>query len=132
MPAERLSMRKIREVLRLKWDGGVSNRRIAQSCAIGRPTVTEYLRRAAAAGLSWPLPAELDDAELERRLFPRPASLPADLRTAGDWAQVHQELKRKGVTLALLWQEYKVTRPGGYQYSAFCGHYRAWLGTPMW
>ncbi|OYV74585.1 MAG: IS21 family transposase [Chromatiales bacterium 21-64-14] len=129
MPAERLSMRKIREVLRLKWDGGVSNRRIAQSCAIGRPAVTEYLRRAADAGLSWPLPADLDDAALERRLFPRPASLPADLRTVPDWAQMHQELKRKGVTLVLLWQEYKVTCPEGYQYSAFCMHYRAWRGT---
>ncbi len=129
MPAERLSMRKIREVLRLKWDSGVSNRRIAQSCAIGRPAVTEYLRRAAAAGLSWPLPADLDDGALERRLFPRPASLPMDLRTVPDWAQVHQELKRKGVTLVLLWQEYKATCPEGYQYSAFCVHYRTWRGT---
>jgi transposase len=122
-------MRKIREVLRLKWDCGVSNRRIAQSCAIGRPTVTEYLRRAAQAGLSWPLPAELDDAALERRLFPRPASLPVGLRTVPDWSVVHQELKRKGVTLFLLWQEYKATCPEGYQYSAFCVHYRAWRGT---
>ncbi len=129
MPAERLSMRKIREVLRLKWDGGLSNRRIAQSCAIGRPTVTEYLRRAADAGLAWPLPADLDDTALERRLFPQAASLAVDLRTVPDWARVHQELKRKGVTLILLWEEYKVACPEGLQYSAFCLHYRAWRGT---
>ena len=129
MPAERLSMRKIREVLRLKWDSGLSNRRIARSCAVGRPAVAEYLRRAAEAGLSWPLPADLDDAALERRLFPRPASLPAGLHTVPDWAQAHQELKRKGVTLMLLWQEYQVLFPEGYQYSAFCKHYRAWWGT---
>jgi len=122
-------MRKIREVLRLKWDCGVSNRRIAQSCVIGRPTVTEYLRRAAQAGLSWPLPADLDDAALERRLFLQPASLPVGLRTVPDWSVVHQELKHKGVTLLLLWQEYKATCPAGYQYSAFCVHYRAWRGT---
>ena len=70
MPAKRLSMRKIQEVLRLKWSQGLSNRQIAKACGIARPTVGEYLRRAAEAGLAWPLPAGLDEASLERQLFP--------------------------------------------------------------
>ena len=76
MPAPRLSMRKIIEVLRLKWAQGLSNRQIAGACRIGRPTVAEYLRRANEAGLRWPLPPELDEAALERQLFPPPPSLP--------------------------------------------------------
>ena len=121
-------MRKIKEVLRLKWAQGLSNRQIAKACGIARPTVGEYLRRAADAGLSWPLPTDLDEATLERQLFPPPPSLPAPVRGVPDWSLVHQELKRKGVTLFLLWQEYRETHPEGYQYSWFCDHYRAWRG----
>ena len=121
-------MRKIKEILRLKWVQGLSNRRIAASGGIGRPTVAEYLRRAAEAGLSWPLPADLDDARLERLLFPPPPDLSAQARGIPDWAYIHQELRHKGVTLFLLWQEYRQTHPDGYQYSWFCEHYRAWQG----
>jgi transposase len=121
-------MRKIREVLRLKWDKGLSNRQIAKACGIGRPTVAEYLRRAADAGLAWPLPTGLDEVALERQLFPPPPSLPAQARGVPDWSVVHQERRHKGVTLFLLWQEYRETRPEGYQYSWFCEHYRAWRG----
>ena len=121
-------MRKIKEVLRLKRAQGLSNRQIAKACGIARPTVAEYLRRAAEASLSWPLPADLDEAALERQLFPPPPSLPAPARGVPDWAHVHQELKRKGVTLFLLWQEYRETHPEGYQYSWFCDHYRVWQG----
>ena len=128
MPAKRLSMRKIREVLRLKWAVGMSNRRIAASCGVSRPTVSEYLRRAGSAGLSWPLPAEMSDARLERRLFPPPVDLPAAARGVPDWVEVHRQLKRKGVTLFLLWQEYRAACPDGYQYSWFCERYRAWQG----
>jgi len=128
MPAKRLSMRKIREVLRLKWARGMSNRKIATSCGIGRPTVSEYLRRAEEAGLSWPLPADLDDARLERLLFPPPPDLPAESRGIPDWAYIHKELRHKHVTLFLLWQEYRQSHPKGYQYSWFCEHYRAWRG----
>ncbi|MCP5188091.1 MAG: IS21 family transposase [Pseudomonadales bacterium] len=128
MPAKRLSMRKIKEVLRLKWAKGLSNRRIATACGIGRPTVSEYLRRATEAGLTWPLPANLDDAHLERLLFPPPPALPADARGIPDWAAIRQELKHKSVTLFLLWQEYRQANPDGYQYSWFCEHYRAWRG----
>ena len=108
MPAKRLPMRKIKEVLRLKWATGLSNRKIATSSGIGRPTVSEYLlRRATKAGLTWPLPADLDDSRLERLLFPPPPDLPAQERGIPDWAHIHGELKHKGVTLFLLWQEYR-------------------------
>lgn len=126
MPAERVSMRKIKEVLRLKWECGLSNRQIAQSCALARPTVTEYLCRAAAAGVAWPLPAEFDEGRLEQLLFPPRSAIRTEPRLVPDWAEVHQELKRKGVTLWLLWQEYKVAHPTGYHYSWFCQQYRAW------
>ena len=121
-------MRKIKEVLRLKWSKDLSNRRIASSCGIARPTVSEYLRRAESAGLSWPLPVELDDGRLERLLFPALPHLPAADRSVPDWAHTHQELKHKGVTLFLLWQEYRAAHPDGYQYSWFCERYRAWRG----
>lgn len=120
-------MRKVREVLRLHWGSGLSKRQIAASCGISRPTVAEYLRRAEAAGLSWPLPVEIDEVELERRLFPR-LTPPAAERPLPPWVQIHQELKRKGVTLFLLWQEYKEIYPEGFQYSTFCEYYRRWEG----
>ena len=128
MPRKRLSMRKIREVLRLRWGCGASNRVISESCSVARSTVAEYVRRATEAGLSWPLPTEVDDAELERLLFPAVPFIPAQQRGLPDWPMVHQELKRKSVTLFLLWQEYKASDPQGYQYSWFCDLYRAWRG----
>ena len=121
-------MRKIKEVLRLKWAKGMSNRQIAATCGIGRPTVAEYLRRAKEADLSWPLPGDLDEVQLEHRLFPPPPALPANRRGVPDWAHIHRELKNAGVTLFLLWQEYRVAHPEGYQYSWFCEHYRLWRG----
>jgi transposase len=78
MPAQRLAMRQVHEVLRLKWGQGLSERKIAQSLGISRPTVAEYVRRARAAGLSWPLPETCDEGALERLLFPSsPARAPA-------------------------------------------------------
>jgi transposase len=121
-------MRHVIEVLRLKWGQGLSDRKIAQSLGISRPTVAEYVRRAQAARVSWPLPATLDETALERLLFPSPPTLPVPPRPEPDWAMVHHELKRKGVTLFLLWQEYKSTIPEGFQYSRFCQGYRAWAG----
>lgn len=127
MPNQRLSMRKIREVLRLQASG-MSNRQIAQSVHLARPTIANYLRRAAQAGLGWPLPPQLTDAAIEQRLFPpAPAAKARDL-TVPDWQQVHGELKRKGVTQFLLWQEYLEQHPRGYQYSWFCDLYREWRG----
>jgi hypothetical protein len=114
MPAQRLAMRQVHEVLRLKWGQGLSDRKIAQSLGISRPAVAEYVRRAQAAGLSWPLPATCDERALERLLCPSgPARAPAP-HLVPDWATVHHELKRQGVTLFLLWQEYKAATPDGF------------------
>lgn len=128
MPAERLSMRTIKEVLRLKWGCGLSHRAVAGSCGIGCTTAREYVQRAVRAGLSWPLPEDLGEEGLERLLFPPSPCVDADARAVPDWPQVHRELQRKGVTLLLVWEEYKAAQPQGYQYSRFCDLYRAWRG----
>ena len=112
MPARRLLMRKIREVLRLKHEQGLSHQAVAQACAVGVGTVNRYLQRAAQRGLGWPLPADLDDAALEGRLFPRAA--PVHDRIRPDCAYIHRELKRDSVTLQLLWEEYAQIHPDGY------------------
>lgn len=117
-------MRKVREVLRLKFAAGLSDRQIATSVAMARSTVQECLRRAAAANVAWPLPESLDDAQLEALLYPPKAALVS--LPLPDFAQLHHELSRPGVTRRLLWEEYQVSHPNGLQYSAFCDHYRAW------
>ena len=133
MPTERLSMRKVREVLRLSWGGKLSTRAVAHSCGMGRTTVREYLQRAAMTDLSWPLPEGLSDSELEALLFPPPVSAEHAPRPLPDWKSLHEELKGKGVTLFLLWEEYKGTQPEGYEYSRFCDLYREWAGKlPVW
>ena len=119
-------MRKVREVLRLKFEGGQTNRRIARSCDISRPTVADYLLRFEAAGLEWPAAAALDDTTLEHKLFAPASPAPSAQRAVPDWNHVHQELRRKSVTLTLLWHEYKAAHPEGFQYSWFCDQYRAW------
>ncbi len=128
MSTKRLTMRKIREVLRLKFDCSRSYSQIADSCLIGRSTVSDYLDRFQAAKLSWPLPDELDDQRLEQLLFPSSVSNPSTQRALPDWQYIHSELRRKGVTLMLLWQEYKQLSLNGYQYSQFCQLYRNWAG----
>jgi transposase len=125
---ERLSMRKIREVLRLRLEAGLSARQVAASLQMARSSVNDYERRFAAAGLGWPLPAELSDVELERRLYPPAPALPRAARAVPDWSVLHQELRRPGVTLMLLWEEYKAAHPEGFQYSWFCEHYHVWAG----
>jgi transposase len=127
MANKRKSMRKVREVLRLALAGGLNQRQVARSLSLSPTTVGEYLRRAERAGLTWPLP-DLDDAQLEGRLYPVVARGQADTRAIPDWAAVHRELKRKGVTLLLLWQEHKAAHPEGLQYSQFCDRYRAFAG----
>ncbi len=119
-------MRQVYEVLRLQWGQGLSERKMAQSLGVSRPAVAEYVRRAHAAGVSWPLPEPCDAGALERLLFPVvPARAPAT-PLMPDWATVHRERQHKGVTLCLLWQEYKAATPEGLQYSWFCQTYRAW------
>ena len=127
MARPRTAMRDIREVLRLTHELGLTERQIAASVRIAASTVHRYLDRAAQAGLGWLLPQELDDAALERTLFPPtpPSTVP---RTAPDYGWVHRELRRKGVTLQLLWMEYRQAHPDGYGYSQFCAHYQQWAG----
>ncbi|CAO0823478.1 hypothetical protein DFAR_3710036 [Desulfarculales bacterium] len=117
MPAARLFMRKTKEILRLKHEASCGNRNFANSCGIGRTMAFRYLRGAARAGLSWPLPTNVDGTQLERLLF-----LPPPLPFTGfcpkpDWFQVHQKLRREGMTSTLLWEEYKAVHALGYQYS---------------
>ena len=120
-------MRRIKDLLRLSASGR-SRREIALAIGAARSTVSDYLKRAERAGLSWPQAAEWDDAALERALFPPPPNVPAQSRGWPDFAWVHRELKRKGVTLFLLWEEYKAAHPDGFGYSWFCQHYRAFAG----
>lgn len=117
-------MRKIREILRLKA-AGLSPRQIADSVGSALSTVQGCLRRALQAELSWPLPAELEDPGLEARLYP--PKLRIEEIPLPDFAHVHRELSRPGVTRMLLWQEYKAQQPQGLQYTAFCVQYRGWL-----
>lgn len=118
-------MRKIRDLLRLKFDLGLSIHKIAASLSIARSTVTECLQRAAAAGVVWPLAHELDDEQLEARLYPKQQAAPNVAMP--DFAHIPRELSRPGVTRLLLWQEYKAQHPDGPQYSTFCDHFRAFL-----
>ncbi len=106
---------------------GLSARQIAASVGTARSTVGECLRRAQEAGITWPLVETLDETALERRLYPPPAPSTTP-RAAPDFATIHQELRAKGVTLFLLWQEYQAREPDGYQYSRFCDLYREWCG----
>ena len=123
-------MRKIREVLRLKCELNLSERRIAKSCQLGRATVSDYIARFKAAGLTWPLPADMNDTTLEQRLFPSQSGQQSARRQhVPDWQHIHKELRRSGVTLLLLWQEYKLQHPEGFQYSWFSDQYRQWRGT---
>jgi transposase len=118
-------MRKIEEILRLKFVNGLTHRAIARSCGVSASTVSEYITHAKAAGLSWPLPEGITTEQLEAQLFPEKVPKPAR-GVQPDWKQVHKELKRKGVTLSLLWIEYRHDHPDGYGYSQFCHHYREW------
>jgi transposase len=126
---ERLLMRQVREILRLKYEQRLPHRAIARACGVGVGTVGAYCHRAQQAGLTWPLPAEWDDAQLEARLFRRVGDLVGVPRPLPDMAWLHQELKRPGVTLLRLHLEYLAQHPDGYRYSQFCRHYERWVGT---
>ena len=126
MAARRLSMRKIKEVLRLHFEKGLSAREIARSLDIGRGTIQNYLRRVNQVGLNWPLPPEMDETTLEHQLFPPDHPVVQEKRQMPPMEYLHQELKKKAVTLQLLWHEYKEKYPEGYQYSQFCRLYHDW------
>jgi transposase len=129
---KRLTMRKIKEAMRLQASG-LSTRKIAASLGVGHSTATDYMKRVRLAGLTWPLPTDMTDAMLETLLF-HPSGGPSRLVEAQpDWALIHRELRRPGVTLSLLWEEYRGAHPEGYGYSRFCDLYRRWAGrlTPV-
>lgn len=127
MPKKRLTMRQLRELMRLKFgDDPLSDRAIALQLGIARSTVQDYLSRITAAGLTWPLPDDLTDAMLDSRLFGSPATLAGiRRRVEPDWAVLARELKRDGMTLQIVWEEYRAIHPGGYGYSRFCELYRS-------
>ncbi len=125
MAGSRLSMRKIRDVLRLQADG-LSKRQIAASLGIGATAAGTFMQRASKASLAWPLSTDLDDAALEALIYPAPPPSGTTDRPMPDWTRIHAELKRPGVTLQLLWEEYRVAAPGGLSRSWSCECYRQW------
>ena len=133
MAQERLGVRSIREVLRLKWSLKRTDTEVAASIRCARSTVAECLRRASVAGLrDWAEIEKLDDATLEAKLYPRSVGrcvLPTDSRPIPEWSRIHAELKQRGnekLTLSLLWQEYKAEHPHGYQQTQFFEYYARW------
>ena len=122
-------MRRVREILRLKHECGATDRAIARSLGIARSTVAVTLDRLASAELSWPLPATLSERVLEAMLYAGPGTQRGSRRkTEPEWTHVHHELRRPGVTLMLLWEEYRQATPDGYGYSRWCELYRGWEG----
>jgi transposase len=119
-------MRKTKEILRLKSEAELGNHKIARALGISAATVWDTLVRFQAAGLPWPLPEQMTEVELERRLYPSVNTAVRKNTYIPDWPEVQKELRRKHVTLRLLWEEYKVLHPDGYEYSWFCQHFRAW------
>ena len=129
MPAKReLTMRQLRQMLRLHHDG-LGAREIGRRLHVARSTIQDNLKRTQAAGLAWPLAPDLTDEVLEQRLFGRGGSKPSVRRRAEpDWAALARELKRPGVNLVVLWEEYRASAPDGFGYSWFCDLYRGWAG----
>jgi hypothetical protein len=131
MARKLINMRNVKDILRLKHQNHLSVREIAGSCGLPASTVGDYLQRAQAAGLTWPLPEGITDTELSERLLQPAAALSESgpVKPLPEWPVIHQQLRRKGVTLQLLWQEYRQAHPEGYQRSQFCQLYRDWAKT---
>lgn len=125
MAQRKLTMRKSKEILRMKWKLGLSNRQVAASLRIAHSTVASYVKRAERAGLDWVQVEGMGEAELERMMFP-PQKAKKENLPLPDWDEVDQELRKPGVTRKLLWNEYLVEHPDGYGYSQFCELYRRW------
>ena len=119
-------MRKIREVLRLTHEVRLSAREVGDATGLGKTAVAEYVRRAKVIGITWPVPDGVDDAELERRLFVPAGFHDGQTRKLPDWAKVHEELKKRAVTLMILWEEHRAECPDGHGYSQYCWHYGQW------
>ncbi len=122
-------MRKITDILRLRYQAGLSLRGIAQALHIGYGTVADYIKRADQAGVRWPIPADLGERELGRLLFPTQPVIGHRRFIEPDFPTIHQSLKHKGVTRQLLWQEYRqLYSDDGYSYAQFGHRYLQWLG----
>jgi transposase len=122
-------MRKIREILRLRFEGGLSHEKIAISTGISDSTVGKCLSRAKEAGLTWPLPDEMDDYALEELLYRHKSSNQENVESLPDYSLIYAEMKKKSVTLQLLWSEYKEIHPNGLEYSQFCKRYNEFKKT---
>jgi transposase len=130
MPMERMSMRRVREIMRLKT-AGAPTREISRRAGVAPATIRLTLRRFEASGLSWPLTDDVTDAVLEQRLFANAGVKQGHRRNIEpDWASVHREMKRKHVTLVMIWEDYFALHPKGYRYSRFCDLYREWEHHP--
>jgi transposase len=126
MPAERVAMRDVRVIIRLKYLSSLTTSEIARRLGLARSTVRETLSRFESSDLIWPLPEGLSDEGLEAALYANRRSKRGHRRHAEpDWPAVHREMKRKHVTLLIVWDEYIAQNPGGYSYSRFCELYRA-------
>ena len=123
MAGMRMSTRKIREVLRLTHELGLSVREVREATGVGKTAVCEYVNRAKVLGITWPIPPEIGDAELERLLFTPAGFHEGSTKTLPDWAKVHEELKRRGVTLMILWE----TDHTGHVTDPARQHPRPWL-----
>ena len=126
MAGMRMSMRKIREVLRLTHELGLSVRDVCEATGVGKTAVCEYVNRARVIGITWPIPPLIDDAGLERRLFTPAGFHAGSTKPLPDWTKVHEELKRRSVTLMILWEEHRAEHVDGHGYSRFCELYGAW------
>lgn len=126
MANTRITMRKLKELFRLHFDAKLPNRAVGRSLKLSKSTVHGYLARFAAAGLTWPLDEAIDEATLEGMLFPERAAA-KDCTDVPDGGYIHQELKKRGVTLTLLWTEYRQDHPQGYQYSRYCDYYKRYV-----
>jgi len=126
MPSKRIPMSKVIDVLRLKHEANLSHEKIARAVGLSKGSVGHYVNQAEALGITWPLPPGMDEAQLEAKLLQRQAKR-ASAFVKPDFPGIHQELKRKGVTLQLLWSEYTATHgEQAYRYSQFCFHYKRW------
>lgn len=127
MATERVSMRKTKEILRLHFGLGLGKREIGRICSVSHSTVGKYIEKAKEAGLSWPLPEDIDETALERLLSGAETCRRTSSRPLPDFEETHREFRRKGVTLQLLWLEYREKHPEGYGYTQYCEHYHRWL-----
>src|SRR6202162_3861024 len=126
MARMRMSMRKIREVLRLTHELGLSVRQVREAKGVGKTAVSDYVSRARVIGITWPIPPEITDAELERRLFTPAGFHEGSTKALPDWTKVQEEIKRRRVALVILWEEHRAAYVDGHGYSRFCERYGEW------